>query len=94
MSGHGDAGLFLLLAAAGFLWFVGVIRTRLGEHEPKLFATVFFGGGVLLVALLLAGSAAARDELADRREIPARTAAALVLLEVLGMAYDIANCVL
>lgn len=47
----------VFFAAAGFLWFVGVIRSRL-THEPKLFATVFFGGGVALVVLLLVGSAA------------------------------------
>ncbi len=47
----------VFVGAAGFLWFVGVIRTRLGEREPRLFSTVFFGGGILLVGLLLAASA-------------------------------------
>lgn len=45
------------IGAAGFLWFVGVIRTRLGEREPRLFSTVFFGGGILLVGLLLVAAA-------------------------------------
>ncbi|MEX1286443.1 MAG: hypothetical protein AB1Z57_00740 [Acidimicrobiia bacterium] len=48
----------IFIGTAGFLWFVGVIRTRLGENEPKLFSTVFFGGGILFAALLLVGSAA------------------------------------
>jgi hypothetical protein len=48
----------VFVGTAGFLWFVGVIRTRLGEHEPKLFSTVFFGGGILLTGLILVGSAA------------------------------------
>jgi hypothetical protein len=44
-------------AGIAFLWFIGVIRTRLGASEDKLFATVFLGSGVLFVALLfLAGA--------------------------------------
>ena len=34
----------LFVATAGFLWFVGVIRSRVGIRIPKLFDTVFFGG--------------------------------------------------
>ncbi len=44
-------------AGIAFLWFIGVIRTRLGSREDKLFATVFLGSGLLFVAILfLAGS--------------------------------------
>jgi hypothetical protein len=44
-------------AGIAFLWFIGVIRNRLGEREDKLFATVFLGSGLLFVALLfLAGA--------------------------------------
>jgi hypothetical protein len=44
-------------AGIAFLWFIGVIRTRLGTREDKLFATVFLGSGLLFVALLfLAGA--------------------------------------
>ncbi|MBT8240051.1 MAG: hypothetical protein KJN63_02360, partial [Acidimicrobiia bacterium] len=38
-------------------WFIGVIRGRIGEAEPKLFGTVFFGGGILLAGLMFIGSA-------------------------------------
>lgn len=48
----------LLVATAGFLWFIGVIRNRIGEPTPKLFDTVFFGGGILFAGLVLVGSAA------------------------------------
>ena len=37
-----------LIAVAGFLWFMAVIRDRMGDREPKLFATVFFGGGIII----------------------------------------------
>ena len=40
-----------------FLWFIGVLRNRLGELEDQFFATVFLASGVLFVACLF-GSAA------------------------------------
>lgn len=48
----------LVVATIGFLWFIGVVRSRIGEHEPKLFDTVFFGGGVLMAGLIFLGTAA------------------------------------
>ncbi|MDH4280055.1 MAG: hypothetical protein OEW83_18440 [Acidimicrobiia bacterium] len=64
----------LVIATIGFLWFVGVIRGRIGDAEPKLFGTVFFGGGILLAVLMFIGSAA--------------FAAPLVLVEETGRAVD------
>ena len=45
-------------AGIAFLWFIGVIRARLGDREDKLFATVFLGSGLLFVVTLFVGSAA------------------------------------
>jgi hypothetical protein len=39
-------------AGIAFLWFVGVLRNRLGELEDQFFATVFLGSGLLFVASL------------------------------------------
>ena len=47
----------LVFSTIAFLWFVGVIRSRLGDREPKLFGTVFFGASVLLAGLLFVGAA-------------------------------------
>jgi hypothetical protein len=47
----------LVFSTIAFLWFVGVIRTRLGDQEPKLFGTVFFGASVLLAGLHFVGAA-------------------------------------
>ena len=44
-------------AGIAFLWFIGVIRTRIGDREDRLFATVFLGSGLLFVALLFSGAA-------------------------------------
>jgi hypothetical protein len=40
-----------------FLWFIGVLRSRMGELEDQFFATVFLASGLLFVACLF-GSAA------------------------------------
>lgn len=40
------------IAGVAFLWFIGVLRDRLGAREDKLFATVFLGSGLLFVAML------------------------------------------
>ncbi|MEW6555281.1 MAG: hypothetical protein AB1384_13475 [Actinomycetota bacterium] len=52
-------------AGIAFLWFIGVIRDRLGDWEDKFFATVFLGSGLLFVALLFAATAMAFGLLAS-----------------------------
>jgi hypothetical protein len=44
----------LPFAGIAFLWFIGVLRSRLGELEDQFFATVFLGSGLLFVASLFA----------------------------------------
>jgi hypothetical protein len=46
-------------AGIAFLWFIGVLRDRLGAQEDKFFATVFFGSGLLFLATLFAFAAVA-----------------------------------
>jgi hypothetical protein len=46
-------------AGIAFLWFIGVIRDRLGENEDRFFATVFLGSGLLFVAMLFVAGAVA-----------------------------------
>jgi hypothetical protein len=53
-----DGVELLAVATIGFLWFIGVIRNRVGKAEPKLFGTVFLGSGILFAAVLFAGVAA------------------------------------
>jgi hypothetical protein len=45
-------------AGVAFLWFMGVLRDRLGEMEDRFFATVFFGSALLFLAMLFAAAAA------------------------------------
>lgn len=46
----------LVISTLAFLWFVGVVRGRLGAREPRLFGTVFFGASILLAGLLFVGA--------------------------------------
>jgi hypothetical protein len=46
-------------AGIAFLWFIGVIRDRLGDAEDRFFATVFLGSGLLFLALTFVGAALA-----------------------------------
>ena len=46
-------------AGTAFLWFVGVIRDRIGDAEDRFFATLFLGSGLLFIAMLLVAAATA-----------------------------------
>jgi len=47
----------LPFSAIAFLWFMGVMRDRIGEHEDRFFSTVFLGSGFLFVAMIFCFSA-------------------------------------
>jgi hypothetical protein len=42
-----------------FLWFIGVVRDRLGTNEDRFFASVFLGSGLLFLAMLFNSAAIA-----------------------------------
>ena len=46
-------------AGIAFLWFIGVVRDRLGEHEDRFFSTVFLGSGLLFLATLFVSAGTA-----------------------------------
>jgi hypothetical protein len=46
-------------AGIAFLWFIGVIRDRVGAHEDRFFATVFLGSGLLFVGMMFVAAAVA-----------------------------------
>jgi hypothetical protein len=49
----------LPFAGIAFLWFIGVIRDRLGSNEDRFFSTVFLGSGLLFLAMLFSSGAVA-----------------------------------
>lgn len=53
-------------AGIAFLWFIGVVRDRLGALEDKFFATVFIGSGLLFLGMIFVSTAAGAGLLASR----------------------------
>ena len=49
----------LPFAGISFLWFIAVVRDRLGELEDRFFATVFLGSGLLYIAMMFVSAALA-----------------------------------
>jgi hypothetical protein len=39
-------------AGIAFLWFMGVVRGRLGDLEDRFFATIYLGSGLLYLAMM------------------------------------------
>ena len=60
-------------AGIAFLWFIGVVRDRIGELEDRFFATVFLGSGLLFVAMLFVAAGVSSAIIANV-ELPARAA--------------------
>jgi len=52
-------------AGIAFLWFIGVVRDRIGQREDRFFASVFLGSGLLFVAMLFAAAAFAGGLIAN-----------------------------
>lgn len=49
----------LPFAGIAFLWFVGVLRDRMGELEDRFFATVLLGSALLYLAMIFTAAAVA-----------------------------------
>jgi hypothetical protein len=47
------------ISGVAFLWFMGVLRNRIGLKEDRFFATVFLGSGILFTGMLFVSSAVA-----------------------------------
>ena len=54
-------------AGIAFLWFIGVIRSRIGTGEDQFFATVFLGSGLLFIAMYWAAAAVLASLVAGNR---------------------------
>jgi hypothetical protein len=61
LSARGSTNLLALnlipFSGIAFLWFMGVVRDRLGEYEDQFLSTVSLSSGLLFLAMLFAFSA-------------------------------------
>ncbi len=62
--------LLIPFAGISFLWFMGVLRQRLGEFEDQFYTTVFLGSGLLFLAMMFAGTAVTSAILVAHEEDP------------------------
>jgi hypothetical protein len=78
-------------AGIAFLWFIGVVRDRLGEHEDRFFATVFLGSGLLFLAMLFASAAMAGGIISFFGATPSALAEASIYAYGRLVSYEIMN---
>ena len=81
----------LPFAGIGFLWFIGVIRDRLGQREDRFFATVFFGSGLLFLGTLFVAAAVLDAMLIAFGEEPASFGASPAFRFARAVSYTLVN---
>jgi hypothetical protein len=95
LSGHRksvDLGLSLLpFAGIAFLWFIGVLRDRMGAQEDRFFATVFFGSGLLFLAMIFAASAVSGGLMMAYRAMPEKMLDSGIYTFARTVAYQVVN---
>jgi hypothetical protein len=78
-------------AGIAFLWFIGVLRDRLGASEDKFFATVFFGSGLLFLGMLFAAAAVAGALIISFETAPAQLVDSATFHFARAAAYSMMN---
>jgi hypothetical protein len=79
------------IAGIAFLWFIGVLRDRLGAREDRFFATVFFGSGLLFLAMLFVAAAAAGAIIMAHIAQPEALTRSVAFTMERALAYNIMN---
>ena len=75
-------------AGIAFLWFIGVLRSRIGRGEDQFFATVFLGSGLLFVSMYWAAAAILASLVAGNRYDAAPPLSATRLEDVRSVAFS------
>jgi len=78
-------------AGIAFLWFMGVLRNRLGAQEDQFFATVFLGSGLLFVVMLFGAAATVGGLLEAMTSGNGRLPDSEVYASLRGMSYVLMN---
>jgi hypothetical protein len=95
LSASGKSVTFALnllpFAGVAFLWFIGVLRDRMGAQEDRFFATVFLGSGLLFLAMTFASSAVAGGLMMSYRAIPEKLMDSGIYTFARTVSYQFAN---
>ena len=78
-------------AGIAFLWFIGVVRDRLGRYEDQFFSTVFFGSGILFLAMIFITMAIAGGMIAGYRLNPRITLDSRVIYFTRALMIQLSN---
>ncbi len=81
----------LPFAGIAFLWFMGVLRDRMGAQEDRFLATVFLGSGLLFLALTFASSAVTGGFLIAYEAIPGKLMDSGTYAFARTLAYELVN---
>src|SRR5271157_3270528 len=81
----------LPFAGVAFLWFIGVLRDRIGAQEDRFFATVFLGSGLLFLSMVFASSAVSSGVMMAHGAIPGKLMDSGIYTFARTVAYQIAN---
>jgi hypothetical protein len=85
-------GLALIpFAGIAYLWFVGVVRDRIGELEDRFFATLFFGSSLLFLAMVFISATIAGAVVALHAAGPSATPDAQTLNFARALMLQISN---
>src|SRR5262249_14021830 len=79
------------IAGLAVLWFIGVLRDRLGAREDRFFATVFLGSGLLFLAILFVAAAIIGAILVVFAAEPAEMLNSTTLHIARAVAYNLMN---
>lgn len=81
----------LPFAGIAFLWFIGVVRDRMGALEDRFFASVFLGSGLLFLAMLFISSAVVSGITMAYGVIPGKLIDSGIYTFARDVAYQIVN---
>jgi hypothetical protein len=85
-------GLDLLpFAGICFLWFIGVLRDRMGVREDRFLATVFLGSGLLFLAIVFVSSAVTGALITAYAAIPGKLMDSGTYTFGRAVAYELVN---
>lgn len=81
----------LPFAGISFLWFMGVLRDRMGINEDRFLATVFLGSGLLFLAMVFTSSAVGGALIMAYEAIPGKLMDSASYTFGRGVQYELVN---
>jgi hypothetical protein len=76
-------------AGVAFMWFLGVMRDRLGAKEDKFFATVFLGSGLMFLGMMFVAASAGGGLIRAYAATPSESFNTSTFAFARAFAYDI-----